>query len=200
MRLARAARQRHADRMLTGPFYDGCCLVAMPGIGDPRFAHSVIALISHDSEGAMGIGIAHPTELPATRVFTDAGMDASRVDPAARVLIGGPVEPQRGLLLHSPDWASDESLTVPGRMAMSGSPAVLEAIARGEGPAHWLLALGYASWGAGQLEAEIADDAWHISTMDFADWFALEPEDRWLAMLRADGIEPGRIAIGSGRA
>lgn len=188
-------------------YFAGTLMVALPAIGDPRFAHAVVALVHHDARGAMGVGVATRTDMQMTEVFETAGIagcitpDQSHDHP---VLMGGPVEPERGFLLHSLDWAATDGpgdvIDVDGQYGFSGSIDVLRAIADGAGPRDWLLALGYAGWGPGQLEDEIAADAWHVSRMRFADWFAIPAGDRWAALLAHDGIVPGRIAVQGGTA
>lgn len=179
--------------------FTGELLLALPAIGDPRFDHSVIVMVSHDDDGAMGLAINRPSSVTLSHLLESAGVDGV-VSPDPWVLIGGPVEPQRGFVIHSPEWSGDGTLDVGGQFAVSGSVDVLRAIAEGRGPRQWQVAMGYAGWGPGQLEAEIAGDAWHITSLDQRTLFGLEPECRWRETMMRDGIDPARLVAHGGRA
>ena len=181
------------------PYFTGQLLLALPAIGDPRFDHAIIALISHDAEGAMGIAIGQTGDFAVSEVLDQADMPGM-ISPDPMVMIGGPVEPQRGLVVHSRDWGGQGTIDVAGKFAVSGSLDVLRAISTGKGPARWLLAMGYAGWGPGQLEGEIAADAWHVTDLDQDILFEIAPESRWRATMARDGIDPARIAVRGGRA
>ncbi len=181
------------------PYFTGQLLVALPAIGDPRFAHAVIAIVSHDADGAMGIAISHPSSSLFREVRHQMELEDSAADDR-RLLVGGPVEPTRGFVVHSRDWGGEDTIDVAGRFAVSGSLDVLRAIAGRRGPTHWQLAMGYAGWGPGQLEGEIAADAWHVTPSDPHLLFDIAPEARWRAALARDGIDPHRIALRGGRA
>lgn len=145
------------------PWLTGQLLLALPGVGDPRFDHAVIAMVRHDADGAMGImlGRPHPA-LTLGDVLGQLGISGEGV-AACPVLEGGPVEPQRGFVIHSRDWAGADAVDVAGQWMISSSPDVLRAVADGRGPTHWHFALGYAGWDAGQLESEFARHAWHVA-------------------------------------
>lgn len=131
------------------PFLTGQFLLALPGIGDPRFEHAVIAMCGHDMEGAIGIGIgATIGGLGLHDVLDQFDIEPGEA-PDAPVHFGGPVEPRRGFVLHSTDWAGQDTIEVAGRWALSGTIDILKAIADGQGPSRWLVALGYAGWGRG---------------------------------------------------
>ncbi|TXC69045.1 hypothetical protein FSZ31_08900 [Sphingorhabdus soli] len=178
----------------------GHLLLALPTIGDPRFHHSVIAMCSHDEEGALGIDIGSPIEgMTVGDVFTQFDIATTqRFDQP--VLFGGPVEPQRGFILHGDDWDTPGALKVAGLWSLSASIETLRAIAAGEGPRDWLLALGYAGWGAGQLEGEIAANAWHIGDYDERCFYREAPRDKWGASFAAQGIDADRISSAAGSA
>jgi putative transcriptional regulator len=180
-------------------FFAGKLLLALPGMGDPHFDHAVIAMISHDEDGAMGIAIDQPGDMPVSAVIADESIDG-RFDPDPPVMIGGPVEQQRGFVVHSSDWGGEGTIDVAGRFSVSLSLDVLRAIAGGRGPSRWLLAMGYAGWGPGQLEAEIAGDSWHVTDIDRTILFDLAPESRWAAVMARDGIDPARIVARGGHA
>jgi len=148
----------------------GELLIASAAIQDPRFQHSVVLLLRHDATGAFGIIINHPiAERPLAEVLAAIGdkdgkggadgQDAA-IDGTIRVFLGGPVQPQLGFVVHSADYRRPETLVVGDRLAMTANKEVLRDIAHRQGPAKYLFAVGYAGWGAGQLEGEIARHDW----------------------------------------
>src|SRR3984957_18035497 len=145
-----------ADTFLTGQL-----LIAMPAMGDPRFAHSVIYLCAHTSEGAMGIVVNRPLQKPSFEALLRQ-LDVAPTPPARSIQLcqGGPVDNARGFVLHTTDWTGEGSLKVTEDTALTASLDVLKAIAEGGGPREGLLALGYAGWGPGQLDSEIQQNAW----------------------------------------
>ena len=186
--------------MTEARFLTGQLLLAMPGIGDPRFERAVIAMCSHDAEGAMGIGIGHA--LPEVRLHNmlkqfDIPTDAV---PDIPVLRGGPVEPQRGFILHSRDWGGQGTVDVAGKWALSGTLDALRVIGRPEGPSRWLVALGYAGWGAGQLDGEMQRHGWQLADGDETLVYETETPARGTAAFGAQGIDPRLLASESGRA
>jgi putative transcriptional regulator len=142
----------------------GELLIASAAIQDPRFQHSVVLLLRHDSTGAFGIVINHPlAERPLASLLADTGSkenDDSAVEGTIRVFRGGPVQPEYGFVIHSADYHRPETLVVGDELAMTASTEVLRDISHHRGPAKFLFAFGYAGWGAGQLEGEIANHAW----------------------------------------
>jgi putative transcriptional regulator len=146
--------------MDAAPDLTGQLLLAMPGIGDPRFARAVIAMCSHDASGALGVGIgAHLPGVGLHALLRQLDIDP-RDAPDEPIHAGGPVEPNRGFVVHSADWGGEGSIDVAGRWVLTGTLDVLRAIAAGRGPTRWLVALGYAGWGAGQLDGEMARGGW----------------------------------------
>jgi putative transcriptional regulator len=181
----------------------GKLLIAMPGMGDPRFERSVILLCSHSSEGAMGLIInKHVPGLQLHGLLEHSGLAVDGLGRDDPVHSGGPVERGRGFVLHSCDWAApeDETLCVPGGLRMTQSRSILEALAEGGGPEHLLVALGYSGWGAGQLDDEIARNAWLTADADAAVVFGTQCEAKWSASLRGLGIEPLALSAIAGRA
>lgn len=180
----------------------GKLLVAMPGMGDPRFAHSVICLCAHSADGAMGLIVNKPA--PEVR-FSDL-LDQLGIAPLPemrdiRVHFGGPVEHARGFVLHSADYTSGAAtLKVDSRTSMTATLDVLEHLAQGQGPASSLLALGYAGWGPGQLEAEIATNGWLLCDARDDIVFGRANEHKWGAALKSLGIDPLSLSATSGRA
>jgi putative transcriptional regulator len=170
----------------------GQVLIAMPSMGDPRFAQSVIFLCAHTSEGAMGIVVNSPLASPS---FEDL-LRQLKVDPvpparSIRLCRGGPVENARGFVLHTTDWTGDGSLRVDESLALTASLDILKAIATGGGPQQGLLALGYAGWGPGQLDYEIQQNAWLSAPADLDLIFDTAHDTKWrraLAKLRVDPL------------
>ena len=180
----------------------GKLLVAMPGLGDPRFERSVILICAHSPEGAMGLIVNKPVSaMTFSTLLKQVNIAPSPGARDIRVHFGGPVERGRGFVLHSPDYVGGQAtMDVPGGYGMTATLDVLEALAQGSGPRRALLALGYANWGPGQLEAEIARNDW--LTADAADEVVFAPEDagKWLAALRQMGIDPSTLSPVAGRA
>ena len=180
----------------------GKLLIAMPGIGDPRFENSVVFLCSHTQDGAMGLLI----NKLADGVTLEALLDQLeiKIQDEARlpdVLFGGPVETQRGFVLHSEDYVSNvNSLPVQPGFSMTATLDVLEDIARGCGPAQFLVMLGYAGWGPGQLEDEIAQNGWLTADADPDMVFGLAAESKWEAALASIGVSPLSLSMDAGRA
>ncbi|MDO9526134.1 MAG: YqgE/AlgH family protein [Gemmobacter sp.] len=180
----------------------GKFLIAMPAMADPRFERSVVFLCSHSSEGTMGIII--------NKMMPDLGF-ATLLDqleiargPSVRdvgVHFGGPVEHGRGFVLHSDDFIDPNgTMVIPGGFAMTATQGILKALAQGSGPNQALLALGYAGWGPGQLDAEIMRNDW--LTCDASDKivFARDNGGKWAAALRVLGVDPITLSAAAGRA
>jgi putative transcriptional regulator len=154
--LAPTAADPSATASLTGQL-----LIASPEIGDPRFAHSVILMIKHDKDGALGITINRPVGEKSIASLLDApGEDVSDIEGTLRVFAGGPVQPELGFVVHSAEYRRDETLEVDEHLAMTASRQVLRDIGHHRGPEKSLFALGYAGWGPGQLESELARHDW----------------------------------------
>ncbi len=182
---------------LTGKF-----LVAMPGMGDPRFEKSVILVCAHSEDGAMGLIVNKPVE-----EVTFAGLlDHLNIPPTPQgreiaVHFGGPVERGRGFVLHSRDYRGGAAtMKIEGGYGMTATLDVLEALARGDGPHHALLALGYSGWGPGQLETEIGRNDWLTAEADAALIFAKDDSAKWSGALRGMGIDPLSLSSSAGRA
>jgi putative transcriptional regulator len=178
----------------------GQYLLAMPGIGDPRFEKAVIAICAHDANGALGIGVGQLVpRLGLHGLLAELKIDPG-VAPNAPVHLGGPVETQRGFVLHSPDWGGDETLKVGSRWALSGTLDILRAIAAGTGPSRWIVALGYAGWGEGQLDEEMRRHGWFATPGDDAMLFERPAEERWQAGFGTAGVDARLLASGAGHA
>ena len=186
--------------MTDAQFLSGRLLLAMPGMFDPRFDHAVIAMCIHDENGALGIGIGEErADLSFRALLEDVGIDPGEA-PDRPVLNGGPVEPQRGFVLHSNDWGGEGSVTINPFGVLSGTLDVLRAIAEGRGPRHWIFALGYAGWGAGQLDEEMKHHGWFAATGHPAILYDTPVASRWTETWRAEGIDPALLASETGHA
>lgn len=183
---------------LNDGYLGGQILIAMPSLLDPNFARSVICLCAHSSEGAMGIVLNQPIEALSFDELLKQ-LELEPVPPQRRIRLhqGGPVEGGRGFVLHTTDWSSDGSLHVNGDVALTASIDILKAIAGGGGPRLGLLALGYASWGPGQLEDEIQANSWLSVPPDEGLLFDADAADKWrqaLAKLKVDPLLLSGIA------
>jgi putative transcriptional regulator len=139
----------------------GQLLIASPNIGDPRFAHTVILMVKHDKEGALGIVINRPVgEKSIASLLEAPGEDVADIEGTLRVFAGGPVQPELGFVVHSAEYRRDDTIDVDGRVAMTASRQILRDIGHHRGPEKTLFALGYAGWGPGQLDAELARHDW----------------------------------------
>jgi len=186
---------------MTEPAYlGGRLLLAMPGMGDPNFDHAVIAMIAHDANGAMGIGFGQVRdEISFHAVLQELDIEPGAA-PDCPVHHGGPVEPGRGFILHSAEWQGEDTIPAKSFGAISASLEILRAIAAGTGPKQWLIALGYAGWGAGQLDAEMQRHGWHAATGRAEILFDHSAEKRWKAAWQAEGIDPALLANTTGTA
>jgi putative transcriptional regulator len=183
-------------------FLSGKLLLAMPGMADPRFERAVIALCMHDENGAIGIGIGHKRAGISFRgLLKQLDVDPGEA-PDRAVHHGGPVEPGRGFVLHSTDWGGQDTLHVAGRdgerFAMTGTIDVLRAIAEGRGPSAWIVALGYAGWGEGQLDEEMTRHGWFAADANQAIIFDTPTDERWAAAFKAEGIDPRLLTSETG--
>jgi putative transcriptional regulator len=191
------------------PYLDGQLLVAMPGMMDERFARAVIYVCAHSAEGAMGIVLNRPAanvNVPDLLVQLEIIPELERIRlPQSvgrmQVLMGGPVETTRGFVLHSPDFhIAQSTLPIDDSVCLTATIDILRAIARGDGPANAVLALGYAGWGAGQLELEIQSNGWLNCPADAELIFNTAAELRYEMTLRRIGIEPAMLSVEAGHA
>ena len=180
----------------------GSILIAMPGMGDPRFERSVILICAHGADGAMGLIVNKPApDLSFGDLLGQLGIPRAAEGRAIRVHVGGPVERGRGFVLHSGDYHSGAgTMAVADGLAMTATLDILQDLAAGGGPVQALLALGYAGWGPGQLEGEIARNDWLTATPQQGLIFAAEDSGKWAAALRSMGIDPLTLSATAGRA
>jgi len=187
---ALAETPHYAQPMPHTVSHAGELLVARPEMGDPRFARAVIFLVRHNAEGAMGLIINRPVEHePAEKVLKDFGIEGVPAKGDIDVHYGGPVQLELAFVLHTPDYHLPDTVVVNGAFAMTADPQILKDIAAGKGPKKSILARGYAGWGAGQLEGELALNAWVIVPADPALVFGDHPEDLWERAIKRRGID-----------
>jgi len=175
-------------------------LMAMPGMVEGSLAGSVIFICEHTARGALGLVINRPTDLTLGTLFERIDLQLE-IAPAkdSPVFFGGPVQTDRGFVLHVPAGDYNSSIKL-GDMALTTSRDVLQAVADGAGPTRMLVTLGYAGWGAGQLENELAQNAWLSVSADPSIIFDVPPEDRYPAALRLLGVDPVMLAGDAGHA
>ncbi len=179
----------------------GQILIAMPKMSDPRFNQSVIFLCAHTPEGAMGIILNRPLSKPKfDELLQQLEIEPSPPTRKIRLCTGGPVDNNRGFVLHSPDWVTDGSLEVDGQRVLTASMDILKAIAEGGGPAQCLLALGYAGWGPGQLDEEIMQNAWLNAPADDAILFGGDDASKWQRALAKLRVNAAMLSGEAGRA
>jgi putative transcriptional regulator len=186
---------------------DGSCLtnhllVAMPSLADPEFAHTVTLVCEHSlDKGALGIVINKPLPMTLADVFEQMNLAATDTEAGARwVLRGGPVNRDRGFVVHRPGGHWDSSHQIAEGIQITTSKDVLAAMADGHGPPDAFVALGYAGWGVGQLEREMRDNAWITLPVDERILFEMPFEDRWHAVWRQLGVDVGRMSHVAGHA
>jgi putative transcriptional regulator len=180
----------------------GKLLIAMPGMGDPRFSHSVIYICAHSEDGAMGLMINKPTDdLHLRDLLEQLSIKSTPETRDIRVYFGGPVEHGRGFVLHDYGYHSSIStLDVNGDFAMTATLDILEDLAEGRGPGKALMALGYAGWGPGQLEAEISDNGWLTCDADHDLVFQTSDKEKWEKALQTLGISALALSADAGHA
>jgi putative transcriptional regulator len=176
-------------------------LIAMPGMADPNFAHTLTFVCEHSPEGALGVVVNRPIDMTLAALFEqiDVPEPASSLKDSP-VMFGGPVQGDRGFVLHRPlgNWQS--TLAVSDDIGLTTSKDILEAVARGEGPQRMLVTLGYAGWSAGQLERELAANAWLTVAADPGVVFDTPVEGRLPAAIRLLGFDPSMLSDNAGHA
>lgn len=186
----------------TDRFFAGRLLVAMPNMGDPRFEKSVVFLCAHDETGAMGLVVNKivPDLTLATLLEELTIAQSGDIADKTPVFVGGPVETARGFLLHSAEFTDRDSIRVKGDYAVTGTIDALRHAMGENGPRDRLFALGYAGWGAGQLEDEIRANAWLVcdATPDLV--FGGDQDTKWARAMLGLGIDPALFTGAAGRA
>lgn len=176
-------------------------LIAMPQLADPNFFHTVTYICEHTDEGALGIVINRPLEVRLGEILDHMEIESQTETLAERtVYMGGPVQQERGFVLHRPASQWDSTLKITDNIGLTTSRDVLAAMARGEGPTESLIALGYAGWGAGQLEQELADNAWLSGPADERILFRTPVEKRWEEAAALLGVDLNLLSGDAGHA
>jgi putative transcriptional regulator len=180
----------------------GQLLIAMPGISDPRFERALILVCAHDAGHAMGLAVNRPVEgLSVPDLLERLDIKSEIKAPPDLVLLGGPVERERGFVLHTDDYEGEHSLPVGHGLTLTATRDVLEALAQADGhPRRAALALGYAGWGAGQLETEIRENVWLTCDADESLVFGPDHGRKWVRALAKLGVNPERLSSTAGRA
>jgi putative transcriptional regulator len=203
------AKDGVADGSSNRGYLDGQLLIAMPVMGDPRFERSVIYLCAHSPDGAMGIMVNRPVgsiDFPELLVQLniidkDEQIKLPETAETLKVLRGGPVDTGRGFVLHSSDfYLENATLRIDDGICLTATVDILKAIANGSGPKHAILALGYAGWRAGQLEAEIQGNGWLHCDADQDLVFGNDVEEKYARALRKIGVDPGKLSNEAGHA
>jgi putative transcriptional regulator len=199
----------HEEPVPQSRFLDGQMLVAMPGMLDRRFARAVIYLCAHSEEGAMGIIVNQPAQIKnfpellvqLQVIAPEERISLPRATEEIQVLQGGPVQTDRGFVLHSADFFIDNStLPIDDGVSLTATVDILRAIAAGEGPDRAILALGYAGWDAGQLENEIQHNGWLNCPADPSILFDRDLDSKYTRALSSIGIDLARLSSGAGHA
>jgi putative transcriptional regulator len=180
----------------------GKLLIAMPGIGDDRFSRSLVLICAHEPDYAMGIALNKPIEdLTLPQLLTQLGIEQDIRLPETAVLSGGPVGTDRGFVVHSDDFYSDgTTMDIGDEFCLTATRDILVAIASGEAPRDSIMALGYSGWGPGQLESEIAENAWIVGTTIPDLVYGTQHDDKWSRALKLIGIDAARLYSGGGNA
>lgn len=176
-------------------------LIAMPTLADPNFFQTVTYIATHTADGAMGVVINRPLKLMLSQLLKHLHFDSDRAEISQTpVYCGGPVQPEHGLVLHCPVGCWSHTIRLNDKLGITTSCDILQAVAGGQGPDQMLVALGYAGWGPGQLEQELADNAWLLSPFDSGILFDLPNEQRWSAAAALLGIDLNLLSSHVGHA
>lgn len=176
-------------------------IIAMPNLEDGNFSHSVTYICEHDENGALGITINRPSEISLSEIFSQLRLTPSSNQVLNHtVLSGGPVQIDRGFILHTPVGNWESSLKVSDRIAITTSQDIMQAIANNEGPEKCIIALGYAGWGPGQLEYELSENAWLSCPANEEILFNTPYEKRWQAAALLLGIDLQLLSNQTGHA
>jgi putative transcriptional regulator len=176
-------------------------LIAMPSMADQNFSQTVTYICEHNEGGAMGIVVNRPMELHLNDILQQLDIaDAASILGEEVIYIGGPVQPERGFVLHSGDKSWDSTLRITPQISVTTSRDILESIAAGEGPDNRLIALGYAGWAGGQLEEEISANSWLSGPADSQILFHMPPEKRWRAAAQLLGVDLDLLSSDVGHA
>ncbi|MCX7098789.1 MAG: YqgE/AlgH family protein [Methylococcales bacterium] len=185
--------------MIKATYLNNQFIIAMPNLADPNFFHTVTYLCQHNQEGALGIVINRPAQMKLGEIFKQMNISATEISAAeAPVFAGGPVQQERGFVLHTAGSRWDATMLVSDTLSLTTSRDVIEAIAAGQGPKQYLVALGYAGWGEGQLEQEILSNAWLNTPYGPQVLFDTPVNQRWQAAAGQLGIDINQLTAPAG--
>ena len=188
---------------MENPFLAGKLIIAMPTMADPRFKRSVVCICAHNEDGAIGIIINKIIEsLSFSKIIKQLKLkkNMTKNDHKNHIYFGGPVETERGFILHSADYSSENSTFINSEISMTASTEILQALIDGNGPDKSIVALGYAGWGPGQLDTEIQSNAWLSVESDLELVFSAKTAEKWDMALEKIGVNPALLSTESGRA
>ncbi|NQU62573.1 MAG: YqgE/AlgH family protein [Rhodospirillales bacterium] len=193
--------EKGSDDDDAGDYLAGQLIVAMPGMQDPRFEKSVIYMCAHNSDGAMGLVVNRALDtLSFPDMLEQLGITQVGAGQEIRVHFGGPVESGRGFVLHSRDYLQEATMVVDTDVALTATVDILKAIAVGDGPRQSLLALGYAGWGPGQLDAEFKHNGWLHVAADADLVFGPKLDNKWERAMGKIGVDPWMLSDDMGHA
>lgn len=175
-------------------------LVAMPTLEDENFSHTVSLLCEHSDEGAIGLVINRPTDLRLIDMMAQMDLEHGEIDKETIVYWGGPVQPERGFVVHRDPGGWESSMSLERGLYITTSRDILRAIGLGEGPSEYFVVLGYAGWGAGQLESEILHNSWLNTPLDQQILFRTPAQQRWQAATKLLGVDVIQLAGDAGHA
>jgi putative transcriptional regulator len=192
---------RYNESMNEFSSFAGQFLIAMPRMGDPNFTRGVTLICQHNEEGAMGLMVNRPSRITLGEVLGQMKLECDAPDINEQIVLqGGPVQPERGFVLHGGEKDWEASYRIDSRWSVTTSRDILVAVAAGEGPRRAVVALGFAGWDAGQLDQEIKDNAWLTTRADDRIVFDTALEQRWSAAAGLVGIDVTRLAGYAGHA
>ncbi len=189
----------HYDELRPGSLRDHF-LIAMPGLNESSFAHTVTYICEHSDKGAMGLVINSATAMQLSEIFSQMDLHYSPSIGEQLIMAGGPVQPERGFVLHSSETQWQSTLRVSSELSLTASRDIIVALAQGRGPKECLITLGYAGWGEGQLEQEIAENSWLTVPANKDIIFTTPCENRWAAAAQVLGIDVNLISSTAGHA
>ena len=198
--LARFEADYNGDAMMDTVNLTHHFLIAMPNMVDPNFHGSLTYICEHNEQGALGVVVNRPIELDLSTLFEQIGLPLPERLHSDIVYFGGPVQTERGFVLHTPPLTFNSTLTVSNAVSLTTSKDVLEAVSQGGGPAKFMVSLGYAGWSPGQLEEELKQNAWLSVAADPQVIFDLPPEARLSAAMKLLGIDFASLSDEAGHA
>ena len=189
------------DNSTQSAYLEGQLLIAMPAMTDPRFERTVIYLCAHNPEGAMGLVVNKLfDEIDFEQLLSQLEITPADASPQMSIHFGGPVESQRGFVLHTAEYVGEGTVAVDDQVALTATLDILKVLASGSGPRSTMLALGYAGWGPGQLEGEITENAWLHAPFDEALVFDNKVDTKWQRALSSIGVDLSSLSGTAGRA